>query len=385
MIQKDRLAISGSGEMAVVIAENAKGMQLESHCFSNNINDKAIGIADYFHNISIFDIERIVNVCKELNVKGVVPTTELTIPVAAKIAEKMRLNGMPVWLSEIVTDKAFVREKAKDLTLIRQPWFQVMEVGQKIPSIYSFPVVVKPTSLGGKRGVSVAYSEEELMHAIQYSVDSMPPKKRHIIIEEFVDKGQEYSVESLSFHGKHIVIQVTEKISSGPPHCVELGHIQPANLSKEMREKIEQAIPELLSAVGVDNTTSHTEIKIVNEDIFLIELNARLGGDHISYPLTELSTGYNYIEGSIHIALNDFDVPDKMEFTHNTCGVIFISKQTQQFLKLFNECEKYPWLYKKSKSTDKLVEIVINHSFDTNYMIFNNWDGGIPEEIKELL
>lgn len=63
----------------------------------------------------------------------------------------------------------------------------------------------------------------------------MPNEKRRIIIEGFLEGGKEYSVESLSYHGRHQVIQITEKITSGPPHCVELGHMQPALLSESLK------------------------------------------------------------------------------------------------------------------------------------------------------
>lgn len=73
-----------------------------------------------------------------------------------------------------------------------------------------------------------------------------------------------------------------------------------------MTSKIKTAISKGLTAIGVDNSTCHTEIKIVDDKIFLIEFNARPGGDHIAWPLTELSTGYNIIKGAISIALDDF-------------------------------------------------------------------------------
>ena len=112
-----------------------------------------------------------------------------------------------------------------------------------------------------------------------------------VLIEEFLSGGQEYSVESLSYHGKQYIIQVTQKDSSGPPHCIELGHHQPAKLSKDEKSLVEKAVSEALSAAGITNGPCHTEIKMIDGKIYLIEINGRPGGDHIAYPLTELSTG----------------------------------------------------------------------------------------------
>ncbi len=384
MVDKKRLAIIGSGEMAVIITENAKRIGIETHTFSNDMHDRVVGLSDEHHCISIFDVEKIVEICTKLAVCGVIPTTELTINIAALVADRLGLNGMPKEVSSLITDKSYVRGKAKYVLDLKQPEYIVWTVGCSQPEISSFPVIVKPTSMGGKRGVSVASTQKELEKALEYAIENMPAGKDRVIIEQYIGDGKEYSVESLSYHGQHYVIQITEKITSGPPHCVELAHLQPARIDKRIRIKVEDVIKRLLCAVGVDNTTSHTEIKIVGEDVYLIELNARSGGDHIAYPLTELSTGYPYIIGAINVATDSFSPPDTAAFDSNHCGVVFIAEQTKPFKSLFDECEKYEWLYRKNVITNQLTEITNNHAFDTDYFIFMSSDQ-IPAEIISTL
>lgn len=381
---KKSIAIIGSGEMAVIIADEARKMSIISHSFSNNPNDRVVGHSNQHHNIDIFSFNKLVAICRNLHVSGVISTTELTVNIAAMIANEMGLNGMSVNISQFITDKGFVRDKASKIFSLKQPKYCIYNVGETIPGIWKYPVIVKPTSLGGKRGISVVDSEKELHLAIKYAIVNMSSLNSRIIIESYISGGKEYSVESLSFKGKHKVIQVTEKITSCPPHCVELGHMQPAELSENTRRRIECVIPELLTAIGVDNTSSHIEIKIVDGDMYLIELNARLGGDHIAYPLTNLSTGYAYIQGAIAVAMGDYKEPDTNEFERNSSGVIFVTKQTSRFKPLFDECSRYQWLYKKNKTSEELKEIINNQAFDTNYMIYKS-DKGVPEQIKSIL
>lgn len=378
----EKLAVIGSGEQAVIIADEARKMQIETHSFSDAPSDRVIGHSDVHHLISIFDIGKIVEICRELGIGGVIATTELTIPIAAKVARELGLNGMEPEVSEKITDKSYVRRRAETAGRIKQPEYMVWDINDAVLEVKEFPVIVKPTSLGGKRGISVVNCQEEMYGAIAFARGDMPEGKTKVMVERYIGGGKEYSVESISFHGCHDVIQVTEKITSGPPHCVELGHMQPAGLSDEMKEKVEDAIVELLDAAGVDNTTSHTEIKIVDGEIYLIELNARSGGDHISYPLTELSTGYSYIRGSVEVAMNRYQRPGRFE--KRCCGVLFVAKQTAFLDKLFRDCEQYPWLYKKNQTTDELQEIVHNRAFDTNYFIYLS-DEDVPTEIKNIL
>ena len=85
----DKLAIIGSGYMARIIAERAKELKIESHCFSNDENSVAVNVADFFHNVSILDLDNLLLECEKIGINGVVITTELTILPAAYVAKHM--------------------------------------------------------------------------------------------------------------------------------------------------------------------------------------------------------------------------------------------------------------------------------------------------------
>lgn len=381
---KKSIAIIGSGTMAVAISEVANRSGIESHCFSNDSNAIAIGHCTEHHVINIFDIDRIVNVCKEIGVSGVIATTELTVAIASRISELLGLNGMPVSIAEHITNKGFVRDRVDDSCGIFQPKHKVIKNRNDIDiAPLLFPVIVKPTSLGGKRGILVANNQDEYLHAINYAYENMPKDRQELIVEEYLDGGREFSIESLSYHGEHKVIQVTEKITSAPPHIVELGHLQPARITVDQRKRIEEAMPKLLSMAGVDNTATHTEIKIINDKLYLIELNSRPGGDNIAYRLTELSTGFSYLGGAINIAFNNFEFPCDENFEKNTSGLIYVTSQTEYMKDVFEKCESYDWCVEKQKISDELKEIVTNSSWSTNYIIFKS-NTGIPAELKKF-
>ena len=196
-----------------------------------------------------------------------------------------------------------------------------------------------------------------------------------IIVEEFIAGGQEYSVESLSYQGKHYIIQVTEKMSSGAPHCVELGHHQPAAISATLCDKVENAIAEGLTAIGVNNGPCHTEIKIVDDQIYLIEFNARPGGDHIAWPLTMLSTGYHYIKGIIEVAMNDFKPLNTNEFLHRYAGVYFVTTQSAYLKPIFDKCQNEPWCCWKNEVSKDLKPLVHNDGYGTNFFIYCSDEG----------
>ena len=125
-----------------------------------------------------------------------------------------------------------------------------------------------------------------------------------VLVEEFIE-GQEYSVESLHYNGKSEVIQFTEKRTTPFPYNVELGHTQPAALSEEQKDAIREIICKISICMKFENCPSHTELKINERGIFVIETSPRLGGDYITSVLTPLSTGINVEDQLLHIALGE--------------------------------------------------------------------------------
>lgn len=365
-----KLAIIGGGYMASIFSHNAHEMQIETHAFSLKSGFVDINSFDYTYEVDILDKEAVLSICKRIGIDGIVATTELTIATAAYVANMLKLISIPYNVATEITDKFRNREKIINVKGLNNPRFCEVNSFEEVLNLdFSYPIVLKPTSKGGKRGVVVVNSKQEVQSSFKYTLrdsGNLLP----IIVEEYISADMECSVESLSFKGKNYIIQITEKVTSGPPHCVELGHHQPANLPEAVLKKIRKVIDFGLTAIGIENGPCHTEIKIRGQKIFLIEFNARPGGDHIAYPLTELSTGYPYIKGAIQIALGCFEGANIQDSDKKYAGVLFVTEQTAYLKPIFDRCEDFNWCYKKNKVSDKLYPITHNDGFNMNYFIY---------------
>ena len=188
-------------------------------------------------------------------------------------------------------------------------------------SDFEYPVIIKPRDNSGSRGVKLCRSKEELDAAMSEALEVS--RLDCVLVEEFIE-GQEYSIESIHHDGKSEVIQFTEKKTTDFPYNVELGHKQPASLSEQQRADIRTIVSAIASCLKFERCASHTELKINNRGIFVIETSPRLGGDYITSELTPLSTGINIEDLLLQIALG-------RSVTTNTCpkaeasGVCFLS------------------------------------------------------------
>lgn len=370
-----RLGIIGAGRNACILADRARELGIETHCFAWSDGAMAKDVVDEFHDVSVTEVGEVSRLCRELGIGGVVATSEFTILPTAQVAEACGLNGNPVEVAERITNKYRNREATSGVPGLNHPrYWRVSDPGQIGSLDVTYPIIVKPTSEGGKRGICVARNPEELSAAVSYS-EGEPNRSSAFIVEEFLEGGNEYSVESLSYHGRNYIVQVTEKESSGAPHCVELGHHQPANLPADLREKVEQVMDRALTAVGIQNGACHTEIKIIDGEIYLIEFNARPGGDHIACTLTELSTGYPYMTGVIDIAFDDFEGIAPGQLEHNFAGIEFVTEQTSYLKPVFDACQDEPWCYEKFEATPDLRSLTHNDGYNTNYFIYFSREG----------
>lgn len=379
-----KLAIIGGGVMASYFGEACHRLGYEGHYFSM-IDGKVDGSkVDVFHEINIFEKEKIVEICKEIGVDGVVATTELSVAIAAYVAEQLGLLGLPYEVAQVITDKYRNRECIKGLSDLHSPKYVEATCLKDIEeSDVPYPMILKPINLGGKRGITVVRDASALPQAFEYAANSFRKGTTPVIIaEQFLDGGMECSVESISFKGQHTIIQITKKDSSGAPHCVELGHHQPAPLSKETWDKVVCGVSSGLTAIGVTNGPCHTEIKVINGEVYLIEFNARPGGDHIWWPMVELSTGFDIMAAVVQAATGDLKPIDVKSFKHNFSGLYYVVKQTGYLKSIFDACDNAEWCVEKNFITDDLLELEHNDMEHTNYMIYYSKES---DPIAELL
>ena len=133
-----KLAIIGGGRMAGIFAQNAKEINVETHCFSpeSGLIDK--GLFDYCYDINILDLDKLLEFCRNIKIDGVVATTELTIAPAAYVAEKMNLIGIPYKNAVNITNKYHNRKMTENVEGLFHPRFA---------EVYSVDEILKLNSL----------------------------------------------------------------------------------------------------------------------------------------------------------------------------------------------------------------------------------------------
>ena len=334
---KKKIAIIGASYLQLPLVEKAKEMGLETHCFAWSEGAVCKNVADYFYPISILEKDDILQKCIDIKIDGITTiATDMAVPTICYVAEKMNLVSNSFISSLASTNKNEMRNAFKNSNCSIPKFIEANNNEVNIKD-FKFPLIVKPVDRSGSRGVTKVLFENQLPEAINYAVSESFCKKA--IVEEYIE-GDEVSVETISYKGEHTILAITDKVTTGPPHFVELAHHQPSSLSNEIQEKIESETIKCLNALNINFGAGHSEFKITSTgEVYVIEVGARMGGDFIGSHLVELSTGYDFLEGVINIALGNYEKP--ILKNNNFSGVYFLCKETEEILPYFSQINTF--------------------------------------------
>lgn len=358
-----KIAIIGASYLQLPLIRKAKELGYVTYVFAWEANDIGEKEADYFYPISIIEKEKILNKCREIEIDGICSIgSDLAIITVNYVAQCMGLVSNTLKCNEVSTNKNLMRRCFAENEDPSPKSILVNNIDDVNKLDIKYPIIIKPLDRSGSRGITKLESKEGLEEAINKA--KQEGFKKEVLIEEFVE-GEEYSVECISYEGKHQFLQMTYKYTTGSPSFIETAHLEPAPVSKEMLDKVIFTVFHALDSLKIVYGASHSEIKIdKDKNIKIIEVGGRMGGDLIGSSLVRLSTGYDFVENVLNIALR-IKPNVKKEMTNKYSAVIYIFNK-----KDLKKIEKI-----KKDNPDILVEYMIFDNFDENITDSSNRHG----------
>lgn len=284
-----------------------KAKEMGLHVAVVDFNPQAIGIqyADKYYNASTMDEDAVLAAAEDYQPDGIMTlATDMPMRGVAKVAEKLGLPGISYDTALKATDK-FEMIKAFKAHDVASPWFFTVDSIEELKALegqLTYPCIMKPTDNAGSHGVVLAKSFDDMIREYDYSRENARHGK--VIIEEYL-KGDEVSVEVMVVDGKVNILQITDKLTTGAPHFVEMGHSQPSRHPVDIQRVIKELATKACQAVGINQGPAHVEMMVTERGPVMIELGARMGGDNITTALVPLSTGIDMVKATIDVALGN--------------------------------------------------------------------------------
>ena len=321
-----RIVVIGANSFQNPLILKAKEMGYETHVFAWKDGSVGERTADVFYPVSIVEKDTILEQCRRICPDAVVSIgSDLAMLTVNYVAKELGLPCNSMECTRISTNKYEMR-KAFQAAGLAVPHFgeAVWDTLAESFRNFSLPVIVKPTDRSGSRGITKLERWEDFPQAAAFAVENSFEKKA--IVEEYLT-GEEYSCECISFQGRHYFLALTKKYTTGAPHFIETGHLEPSGLSSAQAEKVKVEVFRALDALKVENGASHTEFRLGERDeIKIIEVGARMGGDCIGSDLVKLSTGFDYVRMVIDTACGK-EPNLKPDGKPRTAGIRFVFRE----------------------------------------------------------
>lgn len=306
-----KIMILGASILQVPAIQKSIDMGLE--VIAVDINPKALGfkIPNVKKEIiSTIDVKSVLSAAKKHNIDAIMTlASDMPIITVAKVSEELGLVGVDLDTAIKATNKSIMRETLKKAGVPVPLFFKANNLEECLIAVREikekgYKCILKPSDNSGSRGIVLLSDFDDTTIKKSYEYSKNKSRNKTVMVEEFME-GPEVSVETISIEGKCNIIQITDKITTGAPYFVEMGHSQPSSLGMETIEKIKAIAIDANKAIGIKNGPSHTEIKVTKNGPKIVEIGARLGGDNITTHLTPLSTGVDMVENCIKIALGE--------------------------------------------------------------------------------
>jgi len=254
------------------------------------------------------DIDRLLPLVRALHevypFQAAVSLTEFGLLPTARINEELGLGGESVATVELLLDKALMRQHlaAKGISPVASAVGRTTQDVRDFVAAHGLPIIVKPVRESGSLAVFCVEDESEV-DAVAERYRSLVDKEwapgdvafsdsfDEFLMEEYLE-GPLFSVETLSFDGRHVVVATTDRELGGSGFAdfgrtgfAEIGLWQPsAHPPEAVRESV-RLVTEFLDAVGLRNGPAHTEVKLTPRGPRILESHNRIGG----YALNEIA------------------------------------------------------------------------------------------------
>jgi biotin carboxylase len=202
----------------------------------------------------------IVDLATSTPIDAIVPVDDAGVMIAALAAEELGLPHNRPSAAAATRNKALMRTLLAAAE-VDQPSFAVTEGdGLAEAAKIGFPLVVKPLSLSGSRGVIRVNSSADLEGAIRMVRDIAGDPE--ILIEEFVF-GPEVAVEGIVWNGELEVLAIFDKPDPlEGPFFEETIYVTPSTLDPPIQTEVARVTQAAIAGLGLTEGPIHAELRI---------------------------------------------------------------------------------------------------------------------------
>jgi biotin carboxylase len=277
------------------------------------------------------DIEKSLNVILAAHhdkpFTGVIATDDSSVSLASRAAKLLQLPHNPPEAVLLTHRKDLARQRLLQRGIPVPPFRRIdltLDLKGQLRGI-DYPCVIKPLSLSGSRGVIRADNPEACLVACERVREIVcdladVESQRYLLAEHYIP-GVEVAVEAMLNNGDLQVLALFDKPDPlEGPYFEETYYITPSRLAEKQQQLITQRVGDACSAYGLINGPIHAELRLHNDEAWILEIAARTIGGQCAQ-LLKYGTGHGLEELVIAQATGK---PLETEMNNGAAGVLMI-------------------------------------------------------------
>lgn len=270
------------------------------------------------------EIKRLVE--KGYDVKACLSLVDPFVSIASQLAKELGLHQLSSEALYKMENKTRFRKALKGHSFT--PFFSVYDKTQSIDSFIRqtkdhLPLVVKSPESNGSKDVILVNTIDELrkeLLTVQKRKTTVP-----LLVEEYLI-GPQYLIEVIVHESKVSIVAIIKQEITNRKRFIITGYQFPAQLKSNELYMLEKSICEIVKTLGLVNGPCHLEMRFVNGEWKLIEINPRISGGAMNQIILH-GTGINLVKETIKLNLGKEPSFEKTKFQFVYAHYVIIQRR----------------------------------------------------------
>ncbi|MBV68596.1 MAG: acetyl/propionyl-CoA carboxylase subunit alpha [Pelagibacterales bacterium] len=313
-----KILIANRGEISIRIAKTCHKLKIktvgvyskqdESSLHLDSMDEKYFLSDDPLQG-SYLDKDRIVKICKQLEVDAVHPGYGFLSEnySFSKLLEKNNIifigppaNAVREMGDKISSKKIALRAKVNCIPGLNKEikdFKQALKASKEI----GFPVMIKASAGGGGKGMRIAHKKDDLKELIKAAKSEAKNAfgDDRIFIEKYIENPRHIEIQVLGDKFGNIISLGERECSIQRRHQKIIEEAPSAFLDEKTRKSMGEQAVRLAKAVNYYSAGTVEFVVDKNKNFYFLEMNTRLQVEH---PVTEEITGIDLVKEMINIA-----------------------------------------------------------------------------------
>lgn len=298
-----RVLIVGGGLFQLDVIQAARDLGAQVAVVDRDAAAPGMALADHPLPIDTSDTAAVLDAARRLAIDGVTTAaSDVAVAAVARVVDALGLPGAGQAVAERATDKLETARCLLDAGLSTPPTQAVRDLSearQAISRVGGYPIVIKPRSSAGGRGVTVVQGEGALSAALERAARYGEGPQR-VLVQGFA-QGVSVGVEAFFWQGELIAFfAMDDQYQEG--FVSPVGHSIPCTLAPDALAGVRAEVAAFGRAIGIESGPANFDLRLEAGTTTLIEVNLRLGGNSIT-ELVRLAHGVDLSRATVTAAL----------------------------------------------------------------------------------